>query len=344
MRRDALLLAPALLAFLVGVWLPLAQLSSDFREAFALAAALSHGIAPQAQAAWVAHCEAGRCVAFPSPLPPSLALLVLPLVPLGEDAATLVWSGLQVASLLAGCLLGQALLGLRPRLWLGLLGGAALVLGTDARSDLLYGNFTLPQLALVLGAWRLRQTGRPGRAGVLLALGLLIRPNVEMLAAGLWPLALRDWRMLRGLVATCLVAVLAVVAVARPAAWLLWPSGIDAARAIWPAGMVPASAGPLVVAVLLMVGLGLALRARPPGLALAVLVFCGLLAGRLTWHEYGAMAPVAWLGIAMRMHAMQSASRRETSQCESSYSRTLRCSGPSAASRSRASLRSAQPH
>lgn len=133
--------------------------------------------------------------------PPPYAWLILPLVPLGPQAATWVWLAVLLAALVAAWWIAAPGAGAARALWL---------LGAAAWYPVLYG-FSLAQpdlllLLIIAAAWRLCASGRPYIAGAVLGLGV-VKPTL-VLVLPLVLLAAGRWRVF--VACACVVAVFAV--------------------------------------------------------------------------------------------------------------------------------------
>ena len=119
--------------------------------------------------------------------PPPLAWLTAVLTPLGAPGAFWAWTLLSLAALVAAWWIAAPGAGLARWLWL---------LGAIAWYPVLYGlAFGQPALVIMLAvviAWRLAEGGRPYAAGVALAIGMSLKPQlalavpVVLLTAGRW--------------------------------------------------------------------------------------------------------------------------------------------------------------
>jgi hypothetical protein len=119
--------------------------------------------------------------------PPPLAWLTVPLTPFGADEAFYAWTLLSLVALVAAWWIAAPGTGPRRGLWL---------LGAVAWYPVLYGlAFGQPALVVLLtvaAAWKLLDSGRPVPAGVVLAAGMSLKPQLVLalplvlLAAGRW--------------------------------------------------------------------------------------------------------------------------------------------------------------
>jgi len=121
--------------------------------------------------------------------PPPLAWLTVPLAPLGAAAAFYAWTALSVAALIAAWWLGAPGQGLERATWL--IGALAWY---PVLYEISYGQPALVVLLAVVASWRLAETGRQYEAGVVLALGSALKPQL-VLAVPLVLLAAGRWRL-----------------------------------------------------------------------------------------------------------------------------------------------------
>jgi len=121
--------------------------------------------------------------------PPPLAWLTLPLAPLGPAAAFYAWTALSAVALVAAWWLGAPGQGLERATWL--IGAVAWY---PVLYEISYGQPALIILVAVIGAWRLAEGGRQYEAGVVLALGTALKPQL-VLAVPLVLLAAGRWRL-----------------------------------------------------------------------------------------------------------------------------------------------------
>jgi glycosyl transferase family 87 len=121
--------------------------------------------------------------------PPPLAWLTVPLTPFGAAGAFYAWTLLSLVALVTAWWLAAPGTGLRRWLWL---------LGAVAWYPVLYGlAFGQPALVVLLtvaAAWKLLDSGRPVPAGVVLGVGMSLKPQL-VLALPLVLLAAGRWRM-----------------------------------------------------------------------------------------------------------------------------------------------------
>jgi Glycosyltransferase family 87 len=119
--------------------------------------------------------------------PPPLAWLTVPLTPFGAAGAFYAWTLLSLIALVAAWWIAAPGTGLQRWLWL---------LGAVAWYPVLYGlAFGQPALVVLLtvaAAWKLLDSGRPILAGVVLGVGMSLKPQLVLvlplvlLAAGHW--------------------------------------------------------------------------------------------------------------------------------------------------------------
>jgi hypothetical protein len=151
--------------------------------------------------------------------PPPLAWVTAPLVPLGGAGAFYAWTLLSVAALVAAWWMAAP--GSGPWRWLWLL---AAIAWYPVLYSLAFGQPALVVMLAVAAAWWLTEKGRPYAAGVVLGVGMSLKPQLA-LAVPLVLLAAWRWRI----VAACAVtlALLAAVSLAT-----LGGSGLSDYRAL----------------------------------------------------------------------------------------------------------------
>ena len=188
----------------------------DFLQEYTLARAVAEGVDPYQPTALLAERYLGALPSLvfphPTPHPPPIGVLLLPLSLLDYHTAAAVWLAVEIAALgLSVYLIGRAKRARLPAY--GILAIALIAVGWEPISvGMTLGQLMLPMLALLAGAWLAFHSGRRTVGGVLVGLAIAIKPVP-------WPLILlfavrRDWRALAGavstIVATYVVAVLAV--------------------------------------------------------------------------------------------------------------------------------------
>lgn len=140
--------------------------------------------------------------------PPPLAWLTIPLAPFGAAGAFYAWTLLSLVALLAAWRIAAPGTGLGRWLWL---------LGAVAWYPVLYGlAFGQPALVVLLtvaATWKLLESGRPYPAGVVLGLGMSLKPQLALalplvlLAAGHWR-AVAAWAVSLGILAAASIVML----------------------------------------------------------------------------------------------------------------------------------------
>jgi alpha-1,2-mannosyltransferase len=151
--------------------------------------------------------------------PPPLAWITALLTPLGAATAFYVWLGISIAALVGAWLLAAPGQGLTRWIWL-----IAVFAWYPVLYALQYGQPAPLVLLAVVGCWRLAQADRPYLAGIVLALGTSIKPQLA-LAVPLALLASGRWRIVAGW-----AAVTAVLAGASLA--ILGSSGLNDYRSL----------------------------------------------------------------------------------------------------------------
>jgi len=311
----------------------------DFLQEYLLARAVADGTHPYLPIWVLAERYLGalpNAVFYhPTPHPPTVGVLFLPLSALDYPTAAAVWLGLEIACLVAAVwLLGRAA-GARMSIPGVLATATALLAWYPVREDLILGQLMLVLLLLVAGARAALLSGRAVVGGVLVGLAVLVKPIP-------WPLLLlftlrRDWRALGASLSTIAIGyavstwavglgpavaylreVLPGVAYAYRAhawnisAWSLgWRmfdgtgssvlAGIDApplARSA-PAALVVSAGVPIVV---LLLSCLIARKQRDPDASFGVMVCASILVSPISWGHYLVLAAVpaayavSWLG------------------------------------------------
>lgn len=143
--------------------------------------------------------------------PPWLALLFVPLLPLGYSAAKALWLVVDAEAIfLAGWVLARTAPGV-PRS-IALVGVPVFAFSVVA---VLIGQVAPLLLLAVAVCWRLADQGRHGWAGAVLA-WLTVKPQLTALAVGgmlLWAVRARQWKLIGGFAGGLLVLSLAGAAV-----------------------------------------------------------------------------------------------------------------------------------
>jgi hypothetical protein len=218
-RRLAGLIALALLA-LAGLWGLLTALQTspsqwhDFAQDYIAAEDVLAGrnpFRPQNE-------RVGQLFNIPTPKegpaysfhPPTTIPFFLPLAPLPYAMAFLVWDLVQLGCLWLIVDLTARALGRRPSLPLSLAIALALVALWPIRESFVEGQLNIPVAAGIVGCWYALRVGRPGLAGVALALAVALKPLAGLFV--LWALWRRQWRLLFAAGAT--LALFGVVGIA----------------------------------------------------------------------------------------------------------------------------------
>ena len=307
--------------------LPQHVYGKDFLQGYAMARAILHRVDPYLPTDVLAERFWGQ-VPFaawphPTPQPPTLGTLLVPLALLDYPTAATVWFGLEMVCLVASVyLLGRAL-GARLSIWTTLGVATALLIWYPVQVEMFMGQLQLLVLALLAGAWVALRSGRPALGGALLGLAILVKPIPLPLLLLL--VVRKDWRALTGavpvilggyLVAGCVVGfetlvtyltkVLPLVQGIYRAAlgnMSLWSVGwriFDGTRSQLSSGIVapplvrsPVAAQVVSIALssLLLLVAALAVRKqRSPDVSLGVMICVSILISPLSWPHYLVLA------------------------------------------------------
>jgi len=142
--------------------------------------------------------------------PPTTIPFFLPLAPLPYTAAFVVWDLVQLLCLWAIVDLTARALGQRLSVPLGAGIALALVAVWPICESFVEGQLNIPVAAGIVACWYALRIGRPGRAGVALALAVALKPLAGLFV--LWALWRRQWRLLFAAGATLAVFTVAGVA------------------------------------------------------------------------------------------------------------------------------------
>jgi hypothetical protein len=167
----------------------------DFLQEYVLARALVQGEDPYVDLDVLAERLLGqtpsRLSGHPTPHPPTLGALLLPLAFVDYPTAVILWFGFEALAILGSLLVIARGLGL-GRLWLLPIFAVALVCWYPLRLELALGQLMVPLLLLLSASWWAWRSARSTTAGALLGLAILVKVMP-------WPLLViflvkRDWR------------------------------------------------------------------------------------------------------------------------------------------------------
>jgi len=152
----------------------------DFLQEYTLARAVADRIDPYLPTEVLAARYLGslphRVFPHPTPHPPPVGLLLLPLALFDYSTAALIWLGIELACLIVAVhLIGRAL---HVRLPMQATCGIAALLFTwyPFVVELTLGQLMVPMLALLAGAWLALRRGRSMLMGMLTGLAILLKP------------------------------------------------------------------------------------------------------------------------------------------------------------------------
>jgi alpha-1,2-mannosyltransferase len=214
----AMVLGLAHLRFPIETLRPEYLSRKDFLQEYTLARAIADGIDPYLPTEVLAARYVGGvpnvALPHPTPHPPPVGLLLLPLSLFDYPTAAAVWFGLEIVLWVASVyLLGRAL-GVRPTIWATLGIAMALLIWYPLWVELTWGQLQVPMLALLAGAWVALRSGRSALAGALVGLAILIKP-IPLPLLLLFVLR-KDWRGLLGAGSVVCAGYLAAACVVGP--------------------------------------------------------------------------------------------------------------------------------
>src|SRR5690348_12741608 len=140
--------------------------------------------------------------------PPPLAWITVPLTPLGPATAFYSWLAISIAALVGAWWLAAPGQGLTRWIWL-----IAVFAWYPVLYALQYGQPAPLVLLAVVGCWRLAEADRPKLAGVVLALGTSIKPQLAvavplvLLVSGRWRIV-AAWAVVTAVLAAASLALL----------------------------------------------------------------------------------------------------------------------------------------
>ena len=218
--------------------LPPHVVRKDFLQEYLLARAVAEGMDPYLPIAALAERYAGvswgTAFSHPTPHPPPLGLLLLPLAWLDYPTAAAAWLAVELVALVAAVYAVALAQGRRLTLGAAMALALALVAWDPVYTDLVLGQLNILVLLLLAGGWLAWRAGRSAPVGVLLGLSLLVKPLAwpALPLFALW----RAWRVVGAAAATALAGLTAaavVVGVGPVASYLteVLPTVSDAYRA-----------------------------------------------------------------------------------------------------------------
>lgn len=343
---------PHILALLLGIWVIYYDSSSysrvwqslsapvmywkDCISPYLMAKAILNGVnpylpLPQLAAQWLNQATPGD---HPTPHPPFVGILGLPLGFLSYEKVALIWLFFELACLLATLLLllrwwGASLNPINVAVLFGLV-----LLWPPVSEELWQGQFMSCLLLLLVGAWLALRSEKQLLGGVLLG-GLIV---VKMMA---WPIVLflalrRQWRSVGAASAVVVSANLLCMAVMgvsvvtdyylkvgplnaklwRPAEWNCssWAWGIRLFEGAgfsyqlspwWPAPALALIATYLFPLLVLSVGIALAWRAASFDTAFSLLAVVSILVSPIAWYFYLLLGGIPIVVLARRLAVMR---------------------------------------
>jgi hypothetical protein len=151
----------------------------DIVQEYTMARAILDGVDPYLPITELAERYVGSppnpLLNHPSPHPPTLALLTLPLAWFGFRTAAVLWFVLELFCLAASVYLLARALGVQLSTPATLGMSLVLLIWYPFSTDLALGQLQLPMLALLAGAWLALQSRRSTLAGALVGLAILVK-------------------------------------------------------------------------------------------------------------------------------------------------------------------------
>jgi hypothetical protein len=175
----------------------------DMIQEYTMARAIVDGVDPYLPTAVLAERYLGSLpkavLSHPSPHPPTVALLALPLAWLDYRTAAALWFGLELLCLVASAYLLARAAGARPSIPATLGISSLLLIWYPFAIDLAWGQLQVPMLALLAGAWLALRSRQSALAGALVGLAVLLKTIPLPLL--LLFLLMKDWRALAAAIA-----------------------------------------------------------------------------------------------------------------------------------------------
>jgi len=201
------------LIFSIQSLLPQNIFRKDFIQEYLLAKAVLAGIDPYAPLPELANRLIGPLpnliFPHPSPHPPPVILLSLPLGWLTYQQAAIVWFAFELACILVSVYLLLQWSGMRPNLMFVLSCTLLALAWSPFRQELTVGQLMTLNLALLIGSWQMLRAGKEIRGGILLGCAIAFK----LIA---WPLVIllvlrKKWRA-TGAAGAVLVAANGIIA------------------------------------------------------------------------------------------------------------------------------------
>ncbi|MHC1697406.1 MAG: glycosyltransferase family 87 protein [Geobacteraceae bacterium] len=159
----------------------------DFIQEYLLAKAALNGIYPYTPLPELADRLIGPLpnliFQHPTPHPPPVILLSLPLGWLTYQHAAIVWFVFELACILVAAYLLLHWAGIRPNLMLAMICSLVLLVWSPFREELIVGQLMTLNLALLIGSWQMLRSGKEIPGGILLGSAIAFK----LIA---WPLAI----------------------------------------------------------------------------------------------------------------------------------------------------------
>ena len=313
----------------------------DFIQEYLLAKAVLTGIDPYTPLPELANRLIGPLpnliFQHPSPHPPPVILLSLPLGWLTYQQAAIVWFAFELACIIVSVYLLLQWSGMRPNLMLVLICTLLALACPPFRQELTVGQLMTLNLALLIGSWQMLRVGKEIRGGILLGCAIAFK----LIA---WPLVIllvlrKKWRA-TGAAGAVLVAANGIIALligpqtvadyylkVGPLVSTLYRSYIRN-FSLWSIGwrvfvgtgspvLTGLNAPPLVDApnlacysalilpvILLTVGVFLAMRASTFDASFGIMTCVSLLIAPITWSHYLILALIPMAIVLRRLFAL----------------------------------------
>ena len=194
----AIVLALVRLTATVRSLVPPLVYRKDFLQEYTLARAIADGSDPYVPTEVLVARYVGTIpnptFAHPTPHPPTLGILLLPLSLFDYSTAAILWFGLETVCLVASAYLLGRTAGARPSIGATLGIATALLIWYPFSVEMTVAQLQVPVLALLAGAWVALRSGRSLLGGALVGLAILLKPVPWPVL--LWFVLRKDWRAL----------------------------------------------------------------------------------------------------------------------------------------------------